>query len=126
MTARKITGDEADALKIASLPTQPTAPKGLGGMGYSSQDMKAAFDRLPLLIIERFNALIDDIGRTGEGSLASAIPTGISDGHTLGMLMDDIKNGSLASYLFVGEVPLTLKLAELEERLAALEEVEHE
>ena len=106
MTATKILNEEIEDLKISSLPTQPTSPKGLGGLGYSSRDMKAAFDKLPLFIIERYNALIEAIGTVGEGSLADAIPTGISDGQTLATLMDDMKNGNFAAYLPVADTTL--------------------
>ncbi len=60
MTTKILPSEIAD-LKIASLPTRPTAPTTFGGMGYSAADMKAAFDALPLFIIERLNALIDDV-----------------------------------------------------------------
>lgn len=106
MTATKILNEEIEDLKISSLPTQPTSPKGLGGLGYSSRDMKAAFDRLPLFIIERYNALIEAIGTLGDGSLADEIPTGISDGQTLATLMEDMKNGNFATYLPVANTTL--------------------
>ena len=61
MKAKKILDAEIDDLKISSLPTRPTAPTSFGGKGYTTSEMKEAFDRLPLYIIERFNELIDDI-----------------------------------------------------------------
>jgi hypothetical protein len=126
MKATKMLTEEVSPLSVSSLPTHPTAPSGLGGRGYTSADMKAAFDKLPLLIIERFNALIDDISSEGEDSLAAAIPTKISDGHTLFDLFCDIQNGNLAAYLVVGDESLTAKLAELEARISALEEGKNE
>ncbi|MBQ7314885.1 MAG: hypothetical protein IJW83_02640 [Clostridia bacterium] len=60
MTTKILPSEIAD-IKIASLPTRPTAPTSFGGKGYTASDMKAAFDRLPLFIIERLNALIDDV-----------------------------------------------------------------
>ncbi len=122
MNTKKILNDEARALSVASLPTHPTAPSGLGGLGFTSADMKAAFDRLPLLIIERFNSLLDDISAVGDGSLAGAIPTGIEEGHTLAELFSDIKDGNLSAYLAVGETTLLTRLYELESRISALEE----
>ena len=121
MKSTKILEDEIRNMKISSLPTYPSAPRSYGGVGYSAADMKAAFDRLPLYIIERYNALIDDIASTGEDSLAGAIPTGISEGHTLAMLLEDIKSGALASYLDTGGASLASRLDALEVRIAALE-----
>jgi hypothetical protein len=126
MKATKMLTEEVSPLSVSSLPTHPTAPSGLGGKGYTSADMKAAFDRLPLLIIERFNALIDDISANGEGSLASAVLTGIENGHTLFDLFCDIQSGNLAAYLIVGDKSLSAKLAELETRISALEEGKNE
>ncbi len=122
MKATKILNEEACSLGISSLPTHPTAPTGLGGLGFTSSDMKAAFDRLPLLIIERYNLLIDDIKSTGEDSLAKEIATGIEDGHTLAQLFADISNGNLAAYLTVGEVTLLTRLTKLEAKISELEE----
>ena len=95
MKAKKIqTSDVADIL-IASLPSRPTAPKSLGGMGYGAAEMKHAFDRLPLYVAERYNELISDIKSFGDDSLAAAIPTGIKNGHTLHSLFEDIESGEL-------------------------------
>ena len=103
MNTKKITDADVAGFKISSLPTRPTAPTSLGGRGYSSKEMKEAFDRLPLYIIEKFNLLVDDICEKGENSLSAAIPTGISDTHTLYDLFSDIVNGRFASYLSVGD-----------------------
>jgi hypothetical protein len=48
-------------LRIASLPTRPTAPTYLGGKGFTATEMKEAFDLLPSLIAERYNSLLEDI-----------------------------------------------------------------
>ena len=121
MKSARILEEEIRDMKISALPTYPTAPKSYGGVGYSAADMKAAFDRLPLYIIARFNALIDDIESASDDSVAGAIPTGISEGHTLAALFSDIRSGALASYLDVGGTALAMRLAELEVRIAALE-----
>ena len=111
MTTKKITESEIGSLKVASLPTRPTAPAAYGGRGYTAGDMKAAFDKLPLFIISRFNALLDDISSDDENSLASAIPTSIKDGHTLSELFSDITSGALAEYLMLdGEKLLGYKI----------------
>ena len=106
----KILTAEIEPLKISSLPTRPTAPTSFGGRGYTAAEMKGAFDRLPLLIIEKFNGLVDAISAVGEDALANSIPSGIADGHTLGELLADIKNGSFASYLDVYGKTLTERL----------------
>lgn len=70
MKTNKITDSEIESLKIASLPTRPTAPTAFGGKGYTATEMKAAFDRLPLRICEAFNSLIDDVE---SGALCEAL-----------------------------------------------------
>ena len=122
MTTTRIGENEIENLKVSSLPTRPTAPASLGGLGYTAAEMKAAFDALPLLIVSRFNSLINDIVRYGEDSLADAIPTGLSSGVTLHGFFEDVANGNLAGYLTVGEVSLATELAELRARISALED----
>lgn len=101
MKATKITsGDIADKT-VASLPTRPTLPTAFGGKGYTATEVKEAFDKLPLYIIERFNELIDDIRGDNGGSVADAIFTGIEDGHTLAELFNDIGSGEFSAYLAV-------------------------
>ena len=70
MNTKKITDSEIESLKVASLPTRPTAPTAFGGKGYTATQMKEAFDKLPLRIISEFNLLIDEIGN---GALAEAL-----------------------------------------------------
>lgn len=129
MTATKITENEIQHLKVASLPTYPTSPRAYGGKGYTATEMKAAFDKLPLFIIERFNALLDDIAKEGEGSLAECVKTGIKDSHTLAELFEDVRSGELASYLTVGDTTLLTLVSqfkvgtiELDSRIKALED----
>ena len=107
MNTSKILDSEISGLKVASLPTRPTAPQSFGGKGFTATQMKAAFDKLPLFIIERFNQLIDDIVSSGSSSLAASVPTGISEGHTLRRLFLDILAGEFAKYLSVGEESLS-------------------
>ena len=121
MRTRRITNEEVRALGVSSLPTAPNAPTAFGGGGYTAGELKAVFDRLPCLIIEQLNRLIEDISDTGEASLAAAIPTGIAEGHSLADLFEEIKNGSLAARLTVGETDLVGELAAIKARLAALE-----
>ncbi|MBE6536723.1 MAG: hypothetical protein E7673_02095 [Ruminococcaceae bacterium] len=114
MNTTKILDSEINDLKIASLPSRPTAPTAFGGRGYTSSEMKAAFDKLSLFIIKRFNMLLDDISSEGEGSLAAEIPTGISSGHTLEKLFSDITSGELPLYFSMGDETLL----EMKERLS--------
>lgn len=98
MKAKKIYNSDIADILISSLPSRPTAPRELGGRGYGAAEMKAAFDRLPLCIIEHYNALLSDVESFGENSMAAAVPTGIKDAHTLHDLFEDIRTGELATY----------------------------
>jgi hypothetical protein len=123
MRSKKILNSEIESRRVASLPTRPTAPSAFGGAGMTSTQLKEAFDSLSLLIIERFNLLIGDVTQTGEDSLSGAVPTGISAEHTLADLFADIKNGTFASYLSVGDRSLESTLLSLAERIKKLEEM---
>lgn len=113
MKATKITnGDIADKT-VASLPTRPTLPSAFGGKGYTADEVKEAFDKLPLYIIEKFNELIDDIRGTEGGTVADAILTGIDEGHTLLRLFEDIKSGAFCAYLTVTDGTLSEYLLKL-------------
>lgn len=122
MKATKILESEIKNISVSSLPSRPTAPISQGGRGYSAAEMKAAFDRLPLFIVQRFNSLIDDIESVGEDSLAAAMKTGIKEGQSLRDFLSDVTDGSLAGYLSVGGKSLETALAEIGERLTRLEE----
>lgn len=116
MQTSKITKEDIAEISVSALPTRPTSDRIYGGKGYSSTEMKAAFDRLPMYIIDAFNRLVDDITAEGDESLAASIPTGISDGHSLYNIFQDIKNGNFASYITIDGEPLTVILARLSER----------
>lgn len=114
MTTKKIQTSEINASSVASLPDHPCADKAYGGSGFTPQQMKAAFDRLAILAIERLNSLIDDIEGEGAGSVTESIKTGIRSGHTLEDFFFDLTNGTLASYLTVGDTTLAAKLSAIE------------
>jgi hypothetical protein len=118
MTTQKILTSEINANSIASLPDRPCADKEYGGAGYTAREMKAAFDKLALLAINRLNSLIDDIESEEMGNVGDSIKTGIRSGHTLNDFFLDLKNGSLASYLMVGTSTLVEKLAALEQEIS--------
>lgn len=119
MKTTKILEDEIKDIKVSSLPTRPTADSGFGGRGYSAKEMKEAFDRLPLFIIDRFNSLFEDL--FDDDGIAGEIKTGMDDSHTLTELFDDIRTGLFAGYLTVGSVSLSERIDALDERITALE-----
>ena len=119
MKTTKILDEETFDLRVSSLPTRPTSDGGFGGRGFSAKEMKQAFDRLPLFIIERFNTLVDDLFE--DDGIAGEIKTGITDSHTLTELFGDITSGILAGYLTVGERTLAEQIASLDARISALE-----
>ena len=122
MNSKFINSTDYERLTVASLPSNPTAKVGFGGLGYSATEMKQAFDALPLFIIDRLNMLIADLSASPNESVSTAILTGIGERkHTLYDLFRDIINGNLAGYLAVGENTLVLEIAEIKERLATLE-----
>ena len=113
MKSQKILESDISDLKISSLPTRPNSPSAFGGKGYTSIDMKEAFDKLPLFIIERLNMLIDDInGESGE-SISTVIKTGIYEGHTLDQMFVDMVSGGMANYFTVFGQSLTTFLGRL-------------
>ncbi len=117
MKTTKITQSESEPLLIASLPTRPTAPSAFGGKGYTATEMKAAFDQLPILIIERFNSLIDDIE---SGNICDGIPTAISGAPTLSALIKAFYNGTLASLIAYRDTTLTAYIEGLNNEVARL------
>lgn len=107
MKATKIASSESEPMLIASLPTRPTAPSAFGGKGYTATEMKAAFDKLPLFIIEHYNNLIDDIQN---GSICESIPTGIDSAKTLSALLQAFADGTVASIITYRDTTLTAYL----------------
>ena len=121
MKTVKITDEAIADMKIASLPTRPTAPSSFGGRGYTATEMKAAFDRLPLYITEVINSLLDDISSEVPGDgIAGAIETGLPDGQSLAELFSDIVSGKLATYLSVGGKSLSVQINELKGEINVL------
>ena len=125
MKTKPILSAEIASLKISSLPSRPTAPVTFGGRGYTATEMKAAFDALPLYIIERLNALIEELESESFSSVLLESPTGFGDGHSLADLLEDIQSGSFANYLTVQDETLSAALENLALRLYALENTQH-
>lgn len=113
MNTKPILESEYAPLRISALPSRPTASSAFGGRGYTATQLKEAFDQLPLLLIRRFNSLLSDIEAQGTHSLANAIPTGLESDHTLARFFEDVKSGTLATYLSVGEQSLFRRMAEM-------------
>lgn len=122
MHANKITDTEVNKNRIGSLPTRPTASAAFGGKGYTATEMKEAFDKLPMLVIDRFNTLLDDIRRSDEEGLTAAIPTGIYTGHSLQNMLLEIPSGEFAGYLKVGDESLASAIANIYQQLNALKD----
>ena len=118
----KIAPEKIKELSISSLPTYPNTPASAGGAGYSSADIKQAFDALTLYVIEKYNDLVDAIKAEGEGSITEEIHTGLGAGHTLSKLLNDIFSGSFAIYMRVNGTSLTTVLNRLDARLRKVEE----
>ena len=121
---RKITESELAENSVASLPTRPSLPSLYSGRSLGAKELREAFDKLPRLLATRFNALIEGLGLYKEGealdSLADALATGLSEGHSLADLFADIKNGAFCEYMQAdGERTLAQVLSSLQ---AALDE----
>lgn len=117
MKTSKITKAELDKNSIVSLPTRPTAPVAFGGKGYTSTEMKAAFDKLPTLIAERLNLLLDDIE---DGEILAAIPTENSDAPTLAKLVASLSDGTFPSLVKIGGVSLDALLTKMSDDISLI------
>ena len=113
MKAKTIKNEEIEALKVASLPNRPTAPEEYGGVGFSAREMKEAFDRLPLYLLERYNELIDDISAEGEDSVAHAIKIGLGESVSLRDFIDWFSSGKILAFIPVADGNLAYYLANL-------------
>lgn len=106
MSIQKITQADIDTHGVKSLPSRPSAPTLYSGKALTAEELKEAFDRLPTLIAERFNALLASTGlfdgETPADSLAELIATGIAPTHSLKAFFLDVLDGNLALYLNAG------------------------
>ena len=94
MSLRKITEDEVRALWVQRLSDTPNRGGKFGTAGLSAREVKAAYDALPLRIVEAFNELVDTVE---EGRLAELIPA--AEGRSLAAFFRDVTSGELAAYL---------------------------
>ena len=117
MLTNVIFPEEYEDIKVSSLPSNPTANTAHGGLGYNAIQMKAAFDALPVFIIERFNRLVNDITARADVSISADMRTEIPEAPKLSDVFEDIKDGQLASYLMVGDDSLATHIAKIWELL---------
>jgi len=122
MQSKKIEPQEVVDLKIASLPTRPTASAAFGGKGYTAAMMKEAFDKFPEFLLERLNLLIDDLLKEGEESYVGSFKTGITPTHTLKLLIDEIMGGDFSKYLMVNGKSLYYVVNSLQAQIDELKE----
>ncbi len=120
MNSTLILNSDIENLKISSLPTNPTADANHGGLGYNASAMKAAFDALPLFLVEKYNSLIRDILAEPESSISGELKTGLSDNHTLASLFYDIRNGNFAAYLLFAGKSLAEHIREIKNDIEEL------
>lgn len=126
MSIQKITQSELLSTGVRSLPNRPSAPSLYSGRTLSATELKEAFDRLPTLIAERFNALLESAGLYDEEHprerLAELIATGIEESPSLAAFFEDVKNGNLALYLSLdGEAALATVIEEMRRTLTRLQ-----
>ncbi len=116
MSIQKIKESELVSHGVSSLPSRPSLPSLYEGRPLTAKELREAFDKLPRLLAERFNALLDSFGlqEDEQDTLAEAIATGLFEGHSLAELFRDIQNGSFINYLKNGSgVSLSDQLSEL-------------
>lgn len=95
ITVQKITQQEIAERAVSTMAIRPNDRSSYGAGGMSPEEVRARFDALVLLVIERFNQLLDEIGEGGLGS-------GESD-EAIDKLTQDILSGELAGYMQVYE-----------------------
>ena len=83
-----------------SLADRPSSASLYGSGGLTPKEIKAAYDKLPKLIADHYNALIDAVHN---GDFIKELKTFIQEEHTLYDLINDISSGAMASYLRFAE-----------------------
>lgn len=87
MAIQTIKESELAQAAVASLPSRPNAQPQFGGRGYTAKELKEAFDRLPRLIAQRLNELIEAV-QSGEVLDQTYIP---HLGSTLPVFADEMR-----------------------------------
>jgi hypothetical protein len=102
----KIKQKDIDERKVSNLPTRPNNPRLYGGEALSPEKLKARFDALALLAIDRLNFLIDMMNN---GDITAEIPVlTIGEGDeaqtlTISELAEKVVDGSLPDIMKVYE-----------------------
>ena len=110
MSIKRITEEEVRSLWVQRLSDTPNRQGKFGTKGLSAAEMKAAYDALPLRLVEAYNTLVDAIEG---GALAEFIRT--PEGKSLTELLGGVTSGELAALLTVdGERTLTALAAALD------------
>ena len=120
MKTKRISAAETSPLLISSLPARPNQSLNAGGVTYTSTDLRHAFDRLPLLLVTRYNGLIDDMEN---GDILALISTELTEGAKLKDFFSDLKSGAWAGYAKLGDTPIHTVISDILSRLSAIEEV---
>ncbi len=108
MFTKIIQESEIEPIAIASLPTRPTATTAFGGKGYTANEMKACFDALPRLAIERLNQLITELQDGLVEGFVRDIDMERGDGYAFSDFIEDFGRGTLVNVLNLGEGGATL------------------
>ena len=119
MSVQKISDTEINERLIANLPTRPNAPTSMGGRGYGAAELKAAFDALPTLVAERYNELIADLTNEAGSEVIRSAHTG-TEGETVGMLLDGMKDGTLLDKILIDGEILSYYLRALKAEISEL------
>ena len=91
----KITQQEINERSVSSMADRPNDRSRYGTGGLTAPQVKERFDALSLLLIARYNALIDAIL---DGSITDDVPTGIN-GVSFADLLYGVSDGAFAGYL---------------------------
>lgn len=94
----KITQQEINERSVSSLAVRPNDRSSYGSGGMTAAQVKERFDALSLLLIARYNALIDAVRGHGENGISSEIQTSIEE-KTLEDIFRDIESGTFVGYL---------------------------
>lgn len=106
MAIQKIDADSVYKNSVERLANRPTAASRVGQGGMPPEKLKAAYDALAKLAIEKVNEVIEAINADASaesiaGLIMTPIPTGELDGEykTLYEVLTDLIDGDLAGYL---------------------------
>ncbi len=118
MSIRTITQEEILQNGVKNLPNRPSSPSLYSGRAMSADELRAAFDRLPTLIAERFNELLYATGlfdsEDPRESFAELVATELFPNHSLAQFFMDVQSGAAAAYLNAdGENALADVISEL-------------